>query len=465
MTNPKILVVDDEQTLRSALFRIFSRRSYQFITTANINEAEKVITSNSDLELAIVDVKLPDGDGIDLLSTLRQKYNDIPVIVLTGFASIEVAVQATKMGAYHFMTKPFNIEELVSLAEKALSHKKLVSENSELKNQLQSRYKFNNIIGQSDGIQNVLSMVEKVADTDSTILVTGESGTGKELIAKAIHYNSTRSNQAFVPINCGAIPSELLESELFGHVKGAFTGAISNRQGRFELANKGTLFLDEIGDLSPNLQVKLLRVLQEKRFEPVGSAKTMTSDVRVIAATNANLTEAVKEGRFREDLFYRLNVIPMKIPALRERKTDIAILLQHFIQHFNQTKGNNITGIHPMALEKLTNYSWPGNIRELENFIERVSILKKEGVIELSDIPNHYEDNQTQTYFNHLPAEIPDAGVDFNSAVAAYENQLILNALNKTGWNRNQAAILLRLNRTTLVEKIKKKGLKQEAVL
>ena len=294
MTNPKILVVDDEQTLRSALFRIFSRRSYQVITTANINEAEKVITSNSDLELAIVDVKLPDGDGIDLLSTLRQKYNDIPVIVLTGFASIEVAVQATKMGAYHFMTKPFNIEELVSLAEKALSHKKLVSENSELKNQLQSRYKFNNIIGQSDGIQNVLSMVEKVADTDSTILVTGESGTGKELIAKAIHYNSTRSNQAFVPINCGAIPSELLESELFGHVKGAFTGAISNRQGRFELANKGTLFLDEIGDLSPNLQVKLLRVLQEKRFEPVGSAKTMTSDVRVIAATNANLTEAVK---------------------------------------------------------------------------------------------------------------------------------------------------------------------------
>ena len=465
MTNPKILVVDDEQTLRSALFRIFSRRSYQVITTANIGEAEKVITSNSDLELAIVDIKLPDGDGIELLSTLKQKYNDIPVIVLTGFASIEVAVQATKMGAYHFMTKPFNIEELVSLAEKALSHKKLVSENSELKNKLQNRYKFKNIVGQSDAIQSVLSMIEKVADTDSTILVTGESGTGKELVAKAIHYNSTRNTQAFVPINCGAIPSELLESELFGHVKGAFTGAISNRQGRFELANKGTLFLDEIGDLSPNLQVKLLRVLQEKKFEPVGSAKTLTSDVRVIAATNANLTEAVKNGQFREDLFYRLNVIPITIPALRERKTDIPILLQHFIEHFNQTKKNNITGIHPMALEKLTNYSWPGNIRELENFVERVSILKKEGMIELSDIPVHYEDNQTHKYFNHLPAEIPDAGVDFNSAVAAYENQLILNALNKTGWNRNQAAILLRLNRTTLVEKIKKKGLKQEAEL
>ncbi|MCB0378007.1 MAG: sigma-54-dependent Fis family transcriptional regulator [Bdellovibrionales bacterium] len=464
MISPKILVVDDEPTLRAALFRIFSRRNYKVITTANIKEAESVITSNSEMELAIVDVKLPDGDGIELLSTLKQKYNDIPVIVLTGFASIDVAVKATKMGAYHFMTKPFNIEELVSLAEKALSHKKLVFENHELKNQLQNRYQFDNIIGNSEAIQKVLSMIEKVADTDSTILVTGESGTGKELIAKAIHYNSGRNNKPFIPINCGAIPSELLESELFGHVKGAFTGAISNRQGRFELANQGTLFLDEIGDLSPNLQVKLLRVLQEKRFEPVGSAKTIESDVRIIAATNIDLTKAVKEGRFREDLFYRLNVIPIKIPALRERKSDIPLLFQHFIHKFNSTKGNHITGIHPLALDRLSNYSWPGNIRELENFVERVSILKKEGMIELSDIPSHFDENQTSQYFNHLPEDIPDDGIDFNSAVSAYENQLILNALNKTGWNRNQAAILLRLNRTTLVEKIKKKGLRQDEV-
>ena len=465
MSQAKILVVDDEQTLRAALFRIFSRRNYQVITTGNIREAESVITTNSELELAIVDVKLPDGDGIELLSTLKQKYNNIPVIVLTGFASIDVAVKATKMGAFHFMTKPFNIEELVSIVEKALSHKKLVFENTELKSQLETKYQFDNIVGQSAPIRNVLGMIEKVADTDSTILISGESGTGKELIAKAIHYNSSRKTKAFVPINCGAIPSELLESELFGHVKGAFTGAINNRQGRFELANKGTLFLDEIGDLSPNLQVKLLRVLQEKRFEPVGSAKTIESDVRIVAATNVDLTKAVKEGNFREDLFYRLNVIPIKIPSLRERRDDIPLLLEHFIKKFNKNKGIQITGIHPLAMEKLCNYTWPGNIRELENFIERISILRKEGNIEAADIPHYFEDQASQSFTNALSLEIPENGIDFNNAIASYENQLILNALNKTGWNRNQAAILLRLNRTTLVEKIKKKGLKQEATI
>jgi DNA-binding NtrC family response regulator len=465
MLNPKILVVDDEQTLRSALFRIFSRRNYQVITTSSLKEAESVITTNSEIELAIVDVKLPDGDGIELLSTLKQKYNNIPIIVLTGFASIDVAVKATKLGAFHFMTKPFNIEELISIVDKALSHKKLISENSDLKSKLLSKYQFNNIIGKSKPIQNVLDMIEKVADTDSTILISGESGTGKELIAKAIHYNSSRNNKAFIPINCGAIPSELLESELFGHVKGAFTGAINNRQGRFELANKGTLFLDEIGDLSPNLQVKLLRVLQEKKFEPVGSAKTIESDVRIVAATNVDLSRAVKEGNFREDLFYRLNVIPMNIPSLRDRYDDIPILLEHFIQKFNTHKGIHITGIHPMALDKLMAYSWPGNIRELENFVERVSILRKEGIIEVSDIPHYFEDNQAQQLIGHMNIDIPESGMDFNTAIAAYENQLIVNALNKTGWNRNQAALLLRLNRTTLVEKIKKKGLKPEANL
>ncbi len=465
MSQAKILVVDDEQTLRAALFRIFSRRDYQVITTGNIKEAESVITTNSELELAIVDVRLPDGDGIDLLATLKQKYNNIPVIVLTGFASIDVAVKATKMGAFHFMTKPFNIEELVSIAEKALSHKKLVFENTELKSRLESKYRFDNIIGQSQPIRNVLNMIEKVADTDSTILVSGESGTGKELIAKAIHYNSSRKDKPFVPINCGAIPNELLESELFGHVKGAFTGAISNRQGRFEIANKGTLFLDEIGDLSPNLQVKLLRVLQERRFEPVGSAKTIESDVRIVAATNVDLAKAVKEGSFREDLFYRLNVIPIHIPPLRERSDDIPLLLEHFINKFNQHKGIQITGIHPMALEKLKQYAWPGNIRELENFIERISILRKEGMIEPSDIPQHFDDGSGASINGQLPVDIPEQGIDFNNAIASYENQLIINALNKTGWNRNQAAILLRLNRTTLVEKIKKKGLKPEATI
>lgn len=458
--NPiKILVVDDDQTLRAALFRIFSRKGFQVITTSSMKEAEHVITNETHIDLALLDIKLPDGDGIEILKLVKQKYNDTPVIVLTGFGSVDLAVEATKLGAYHFMTKPFNIEELNLLTDKALSHTRLMTENERLKNQLYSKYRFDNIIGQSDPIQKVLKLVEKVADSDSTILITGESGTGKELIAKAIHYNSPRASKAFVPINCGAIPGELLESELFGHVKGAFTGAINNRQGRFELANHGSIFLDEIGDLSMNLQVKLLRVLQERRYEQVGSAKTTETDVRVIAATNINLGEAVKDNKFREDLYYRLNVIPIYIPPLRERKVDIPILIHHFINTFNQKKNSRITGVSDVALRALTEYAWPGNIRELENFIERASILKREGIIDLEDIPDHFNSG-LHTSYHALPTDIPEDGIDFNSAIDTYENQLIMNALNKTGWNRNQAAALLKLNRTTLVEKIKKKGLR-----
>ena len=458
--NPiKILVVDDDQTLRAALFRIFSRKGFQVITTSSMKEAEHVITNESQIDLALLDIKLPDGDGIEILKLVKQKYNDTPVIVLTGFGSVDLAVEATKLGAYHFMTKPFNIEELNLLTDKALSHTRLMTENERLKSQLYSKYRFDNIIGQSESIQKVLKLVEKVADSDSTILITGESGTGKELIAKAIHYNSPRAAKSFVPINCRAIPGELLESELFGHVKGAFTGAINNRQGRFELANHGSIFLDEIGDLSMNLQVKLLRVLQERRFEQVGSSKTTETDVRVVAATNINLGEAVRDNKFREDLYYRLNVIPIFIPPLRERKTDIPILIQHFITSFNSKKGSRITGVSDLAMRTLMDYGWPGNIRELENFIERASILKREGMIDIEDIPDHFGTNMQGAY-HALPTDIPEDGIDFNSAIDTYENQLILNALNKTGWNRNQAAALLKLNRTTLVEKIKKKGLR-----
>ena len=461
----KILIVDDEQTLRSALFRVFSRRNYNVITTCNIRESESFINSNSELQLAIVDVKLPDGDGLELVTKLRKKYFNLPVIVLTGFSSVNTAVRAIKMGAFHFVTKPFNIEELISITNKALSHKKLVVENNELKSQLKNKYRFNHIVGKSEPIRRVLAMIERVADTNSTVLISGESGTGKELIAKAIHYNSSRSTKAFVPINCAAIPGELLESELFGHVKGAFTGAISHRQGRFDLANKGTLFLDEIGDLSPGLQVKLLRVLQERRFEPVGSTTTVESDVRILAATNIDLNKAVREGKFREDLFYRLNVIPIKVPSLRERPVDIPLLLDYFVKRFNQNNGTHISGIEPGALNRLMKYSWPGNIRELENFIERISILRKQGMIQLDDIPQDFENIRDWKWRNQFSTEVPEDGIDFNVVVAAYEDQLIVNALNKTGWNRNKAAALLGLNRTTLVEKIKKKGLKQEAGL
>lgn len=459
----RILIVDDESSLRTALFRVFDRQGYQVMTANCKREAEILASGDQTIDLALVDLRLPDGDGIELMQKLRSIHPNIQVIILTGHGSIELAVRATQHGAFHFVTKPFNMEELLSIVTRALSHKTLQQENMQLRTALTRKYQFDNIIGSSDEIRKVLSMVERVADSDSTVLITGESGTGKELIAKAIHYNSPRANKPFVPINCGAIPGELLESELFGHIKGAFTGAIANRAGRFELASGGTLFLDEIGELSLNLQVKLLRVLQERRFEPVGSSKTHDADVRVIAATNIDLAKAVAKGQFREDLFYRLNVIPIAIPALKQRRGDIPLLLHHFVQQFNQTKNRSLTGFTPEALEILFHYPWPGNIRELENLVERLAILKGSGQVEINDLPEHYRLGATTGSSSSSSMdglEIPAEGMDFNTAVDQYENLLILQALEKTGWNRNQAAALLKLNRTTLVEKIKKKGLR-----
>ncbi len=419
MQGQRILIVDDEASLRTALFRALDRKGYQVITSSTAKEAETVSTTDKALDLAIVDLRLPDGDGIELMAKLRSIHPNIQVIILTGHASIETAVQATRSGAFHFVTKPCNLDEIMSLVERALSHSQLKNENQHLRTALHTKYQFDNIIGQSESILEVLSMIERVAKSDSTVLIMGESGTGKELVAKALHFNSVRSSEAFIPINCGAIPAELLESELFGHVKGAFTGAIANRTGRFEMADEGTLFLDEIGDMNPLLQVKLLRVLQERCFEPVGSMKTVPANVRVIAATNVDLEEAVADGRFREDLFYRLNVIPIRIPALRERRGDIPLLLQHFIQTFNRTRGRGLAGISAEALNMLCNYSWPGNIRELENLVERLAILKGNGVIDVVDLPERYRKAETSSDPSKL--DIPDNGVDFNTAVDNYE--------------------------------------------
>ena len=458
MQGQRILIVDDEASLRTALFRALDRKGYQVVTSATYKEAETVAQTDKAVDLALVDLRLPDGDGIELMEKLRTIHPNIQVIILTGHASIETAVAATRKGAFHFVTKPCNLDEIMTLVDRALSHSQLTKENAQLRNALHNKYQFENIVGQSEPIMEVLSMIERVAQTDSTVLITGESGTGKELIAKALHYNSNRGTEPFIPINCGAIPAELLESELFGHVKGAFTGAIANRMGRFELADDGTLFLDEIGDMSPNLQVKLLRVLQERRFEPVGGTKTLASNVRVIAATNLDLEEAVADGRFREDLFYRLNVIPIRVPSLRERKADIPLLLHHFMESFNRLRSRSLKGISPGALTMLQTYNWPGNIRELENLVERLAILKGQGIVEVSDLPEKYRRGETTA--DPMLGDLPDNGMDFNSAVDAYENALIMRALEKTGWNRNQAALLLKLNRTTLVEKIKKKGLR-----
>ncbi len=460
MRSQRVLILDDESSLRTALFRVLDRKGLNVITANKIEEAKLLCQGDTAIDLAIVDLNLPDGDGIEFMSHLKAQNPSCEVIILTGHATIESAIRATQKGAFHFVTKPFNLEELMSLIEKALTHKKLQQENQQLRSELNKKYKFDQIIGDSEPIQGVLRLIERVSDSDSTVLITGESGTGKELIARAIHYNSPRATGPFIPINCGAIPAELLESELFGHIKGAFTGAIANRLGRFEMADGGTIFLDEIGDLEPSLQVKILRALQERNFEPVGSTKTVEVNVRVIAATNINLEEAVDSGQFREDLFYRLNVIPIAVPALRERRSDIPILMTHFIQIFNRTKGRNLTGIAAAAMECLINYNWPGNIRELENLVERVTILKGQGVVDLTDLPLKYKSGKLVNG-DIGSMEMPDNGMDFNSAVDAYENALILRALEKTGWNRNQAAALLRLNRTTLVEKMKKKGLKE----
>lgn len=459
MKSTRVLILDDESTMRTALFRTLDRKGYSVVTSQTIEEAKSYCSSDKIFDLAIVDVNLPDGDGLEFMTYLKSIYPGIQVIVLTGFATIESAVLATQKGAYHFLTKPFSIEELMSVSEKALDHKNLQKENLQLRQELTMKYGFSQIIGESEGIKNCLSLVERVADSDSTILVTGESGTGKELIAKAIHYNSPRAKGPFIAINCGAIPSELLESELFGHVKGAFTGAVANRAGRFELADEGTLFLDEIGDLDPSLQVKILRALQEKSFEPVGSTKTMSVNVRVITATNVDLDKAVAEGKFREDLYYRLNVIPIHIPALRERKSDVPLLLNHFLEKFNKNKTKKISGFSQESLVSLMNYSWPGNIRELENLVERLSILKGFGEVLPADLPAKYK-SAAACFAETGIIDIPDQGLDFNTAVDQFENALILKALEKTGWNKNQASILLRLNRTTLVEKMKKKGLR-----
>lgn len=459
MLSQRILIVDDEASLRTALFRALDRKGYQVITASTRKEAETISQSEKPIDLALVDLRLPDGDGLELMSQLKAQHKQVQVIILTGFGSIETAVEATRRGAFHFITKPFNLDEVLTLVDRALTQSRLEQENKQLKSALHKKYHFDNIVGQSEAITQVLELIERVSDSDSTVLIQGESGTGKELVAKAIHYNSARAEKPFIPINCGAIPGELLESELFGHIKGAFTGAVANRAGRFELANDGTLFLDEIGDMSPNLQVKILRALQERKFEPVGSAKTVESNVRIIAATNVDLDMAVEEGLFREDLFYRLNVIPIRIPALRERKSDIPLLFHYFMEEFNRSRSRGLQGITQEALQYLCHYGWPGNIRELENLVERLAILKGSGVVDVMDLPEKYRRTQDVS-MNVNQIEIPDNGMDFNTAVDNYENALIMQALQKTGWNRNQAALLLKLNRTTLVEKIKKKGLR-----
>jgi DNA-binding NtrC family response regulator len=429
-------------------------------TARNAAEAMTVVTSGP-LDLVLCDVKMPGISGLELVRQIKDIHPDLPCIVVTGYGSAESSLDALRAGAFWYLEKPFDqahLDVIRRLVDQAIEHGRLKAENRILQSQIHSRYRFESIVGSSGALRRVLEVVEKVADTDSTVLITGESGTGKELIARALHYNSRRADRMFVTVNCGAIPEELLESELFGHVRGAFTNAVSHREGRFAVANGGTVFLDEIGDMSPNLQVKLLRVLQDQTFEPVGSSKTVKVDVRVIAATNQNLDDAIREKRFREDLYYRLNVIPIEIPPLRERREDIPLLVQRFLDTMSREKtGGAVSTLSQAALDRICEHDWPGNVRELENLIERLVIMRGEGEIDVEDLPPVFR--QSSSPLRAGAPRIPVGGLPFNEVVDRFEADLILQALEQTHWNKNRAAQLLGLNRTTLIEKIKKKRL------
>jgi len=453
-----VLVVDDEELYRRAVERILRRVGHQVATAPDAAEALHIVASEH-IDLVLCDVQMPGINGLELVRQVHDLAPDLPCIVMTGYNTPENSLDALQAGAYWYLEKPFEQERLDvvrKLVDQAIEHGRLKSENRTLHRQLQARHKFENIIGKSDSLGRTLSIVERVANTESTVLITGESGTGKELFARALHYNSGRAERPLVTVNCGAIPEELLESELFGHVKGAFTNAVSHREGRFALAHGGTIFLDEIGDMSPSLQVKLLRVLQERTFEPVGSSKTQKVDVRVIAATHRDLPGMIETGEFREDLFYRLNVLPVEIPSLRDRIEDLPLLVHHFLDIARQDRGCRVDGVSDEAMQRLMDYHWPGNVRELENLIERLTVLVGEGDIETEDLPAQVRaEPTTQT----LAPRVPSTGLDFNAVVARLETELIEQALDHTHWNKNRAAGLLGLNRTTLIEKIKKRGI------
>jgi DNA-binding NtrC family response regulator len=455
-----VLVVDDEELYRRSLARILTRVGHQVTEAGDATEALSLL-SQGGVDLVVADIRMPGINGLELVRQIHDIDPDLPCIVVTGFSSAESSVEALRAGAFWYLEKPFDqshLDVVRRLVEQAIEHGRLKAENRALQSELRTKYRFENIIGHSGALRGVLDTVAKVAGTDSTVLITGESGTGKELIARAIHYNSRRVERRLVTVNCGAIPEELLESELFGHVRGAFTNAVSSREGRFSLANGGTIFLDEIGDMSPNLQVKLLRVLQERTFEPVGSSKSETVNVRVLAATNQNLEGAIADGRFREDLYYRLNVIPIEVPPLRHRREDIPLLAMHFLEVMNQERGTKVESIADRAVEALCRYDWRGNVRELENLIERLTVLRDGGEIELDDLPESLRRIRQPSSEGEKP-EKPDSDLDFRSVVDRFQADLIRDALERTGGNKKEAAELLGLNRTTLIEKIKKLGL------
>jgi DNA-binding NtrC family response regulator len=457
----RILVIDDEQSIRDLLKDFLETKGFEVVTAPD-GESGLELLNEEKFDLFLLDLMMPGISGLDVLRERADEKSGIPCIVITAHATVQTAVEAMKLGAFDYLPKPFVLEDVYMTIKRALDMSRLQEENTRLKKQLKKRFGYRKIIGKSNQIEGVIRFIEKIADTDSTVLITGESGTGKELVANTIHYNSSRSRNAFVPLNCAAIPKDILESELFGHEKGAFTGAVTTRIGRFELANHGTLFLDEIGELAPALQVKLLRVLQEKEFERVGGIKTIRTDARIIAATNRDLEKAVKEGDFREDLFYRLNVIPLHLPPLRKMKDDIPLLVDHFNEHISKSKKMSSLTFNKETIKLLTGYDWPGNVRELENLIERLVILNDGSPVVPDDLPERIRNKAPSASFSEGERLSPD-GVDLNIMLDEIENNMIMQALEISRGVKSKAASLLGLNRTTLIEKMKKKAIEFNA--
>jgi DNA-binding NtrC family response regulator len=461
-TQKHLLIVEDEAPLREAIAEQLTDRGYR-VEQAESGETAIAKLADFAFDIIITDLRLPGIDGSAVVEAAVERYPHIIAIVVTGYGTVKDAVEAIKRGAWDFVNKPFQIDELLHVLDSALEQRRLKSENAYLRAQLEERYRFEEIIGKSRPMKLLFQLLETVAATNSTILITGETGTGKEVVARAIHHNSPRRLHRFVALNCSAIPETLLEAELFGHVRGAFTGAVGNRQGRLEQANKGTLFLDEVGTMSAALQMKLLRVLQEREFERVGDSHTIKVDVRVIGATNSDLGRMVATGQFREDLFYRLNVIPVQLPPLRERKEDVPLLVQHFLSRFQaeRSASGDRQAAEPLTvsqecMRRLMAYPWPGNVRQLENAVERaVAFAAGRAQIEVGDLPTEIQQAQEAA----APAStitLPEGGVDLDAYIAAIERELIERSLERTGGNKGQAARLLSLKRTTLVEKLKR---------
>ncbi len=444
-----ILIVDDETDALDLMEELFLKHGYETFTARNGLEAMPIIAEHEP-DILISDMVMPEMDGIKLLELVTKKYPDIAVIMITAHGTIETAVETMKKGAKDYILKPLRLDEILAKVETISQLKSLMKENQYLREKLSQKYNFNNIIGKNSQMLELFDLIKDIAKTNSTVLITGESGTGKELIANAIHFNSDRIKKPFVKVNCGVLAENLLESELFGHVKGSFTGAIRDKLGRFELANGGTIFLDEIGDVTPNMQLKLLRVLQEGEFERVGGTETIKVDVRIIAATNRNLNEMMMKGQFRQDLYYRLNVIPLEVPPLQERKDDIPLLISHFLEKFNKQFNKKIDFIEDEVMKYLQNYSWPGNIRELENLLERAVVLNKTGKLTLKDFPLILSAQES-----NFEVELTTEGA-LTEIVDNYEKQIILKALRENNFNKLRTAEKLGIHRSTFMSKLKK---------